>query len=93
MEEVFSQEEKEVMEEESKRLVGKKRRRVRGKELTRIECGEELSEVLSGCDDPVLLGMWSKQQVKAEEAKKVRVVDSQDCSGMVTVETWPDVDG
>ena len=34
--------------------------------------------------------MWSKQQVKAEEAKKVRVVDSQDCSGMVTVETWPD---
>ena len=48
---------------------------------------------MSGCDDPVLLGMWSKQQVKAEEAKKVRVVDSQDCSGMVTVETWPDVDG
>lgn len=40
---------------------------------------------MSGCDDPVLLGMLSKQQVKAEEAKKVRVVDSQDCSGMVTV--------
>lgn len=32
-----------------------------------------------------MLGMLSKQQVKAEEAKKVRVVDSQDCSGMVTV--------
>ena len=35
------------------------------KELSNIECGEELLEILSGCEETVLLGMLTRQQVKA----------------------------
>jgi len=70
MEEVFSQVQKEVMEEEKSLLKGQKRKRVTEKELANLECGEELLEILSGCEDPVLLGMLSKHQLKAmEEAR------------------------
>ena len=35
------------------------------RELSNIECGEELLEILSGCEDSFLLGMLTRQQVKA----------------------------
>ena len=69
MEDVFSQVEKEVMEEERKRIEGINKK-VGEKELSAIECGEELLDIITVCEDPDLQRILSREQVKAmEEAR------------------------
>ena len=96
MEDVFSQVEKEVMEEERKRIEGINKK-VGEKELSAIECGEELLDIMTVCEDPDLQRILTNDQVKAmEEARmnkkeemgriiaekvKERVGDSKSCQG------------
>ena len=54
------------------------------KELSNIECGEELLEILSGCEDTFLLGMLTRQQVKAME--EARMEKHEEIRKKITVE-------